>query len=164
MAELTATYDPSKVTVTVDGETLMNFADDTFIECEKSADTYGKHVGVDGKVTRTKSADPTGQVKITLAHNSPSNKKLMELAKNGTICSISITDGNFEGSVGVSGSEAWIIKPADFKRGKEVEDKEWTFAVADYEAMFDADDAGMVGSEDSGGSSGGSSPSMGIAE
>jgi hypothetical protein len=145
----TATYDPTKVVITIDSETIVNYADGTFIEAEQMEDTWGEHVGCDGAVTRTKSANRMGEVTLTLAHNSPSNRKLFELAKNGTIVQFSVTDSNFEsGTVGASGSECWIRKPANFSRGNEVEDIEWVIVVADYEALFDSENAGGTESYD----------------
>jgi hypothetical protein len=150
----TATYDPTKVVINIDGHTIVNYADGTFIEASQMEDTYSEHVGVDGKVTRVKSANKMGEVTLTLAQNSPSNKKLQELAKNGNIVQFSVTDANFEANVGASGSEAWLRKPADFSRGNEIEDAEWVIVVADYEAAFDSEDAGTVNSTEGGSATG----------
>lgn len=146
----TATYDPTKVVITIDGHSLVNYADSTFIEAEQMEDTWGEHVGVDGKVTRTKSANKMGEVTITLAHNSPSNRKLNELSRSGAVVRFAVTDKNFDSQVGASGSECWIRKPANFTRGNEVEDMEWTIVVSDYSMAFDSVDAGLVGSTEGG--------------
>lgn len=142
----TATYDPKSVIVTINGRPLTGFADGTFIKGERNNDTYSTHVGVDGEVTRVKNNDKTGTISITLKHNSPSNKLLEEYAKKGTMFNINVTDRNFDGDVGIGGSEAWISKPAAFERGKEVSDREWTIHVADYDQVFEANDSGTVNS------------------
>lgn len=136
----TDTYDPRNVIVTVNGTEIVGFAEGSMVEGEKREDRYSAHVGAKGEVTFGRSADDTGVVKITLKHNSPSNGFLMDVYKEqdepDTFVTVAVQDRNFDGEVGLSGSQAKIVKAPNFVRGAEVEDTEWEFLVADYEAAF----------------------------
>lgn len=134
-------YDPRNVAVIVNGVEIVGFADGTFIEGERSTERYSADVGAKGDVTFVRSADDTGTITITLKHNSPSNAHLLELWRqqddpNAEPITILVQDRNFDGDVGVSGSQCKIVNLPAFSRGDEVEDSEWQFLVADYEAAF----------------------------
>jgi len=136
-------YDPRNVAVIVNGQEIVGFAEGTFIEAERSTERWSADVGAKGEVTFVRSADDTGTVTITLKHNSPSNSHLYELfqqqdEQGAAPITISIQDRNFDGDVSVSGSECKIVNPPTFSRGDEIEDAEWQFLVADYQAVFDA--------------------------
>lgn len=138
MADL---HDPRDVVVTVNGTEIVGFSEGTFVEGEQNEERFGTHVGAKGEVTWVRNADATGKITVTLKHNSPSNSLLHDLFKqqdeaSAEPISIAVQDRNFDGDVSVSGSEAKIIKLPNFARGAEVEDVEWEFLVADYEAAF----------------------------
>lgn len=134
-------YDPRNVAVIVNGREIVGFADGTFIEAERSTERWSSDVGAKGEVTFVRSADDTGTITITLKHNSPSNGYLYQLFQQqdeagAEPIAISIQDRNFDGDVSVSGSECKIVNTPTFSRGDEVEDSEWQFLVADYQAAF----------------------------
>lgn len=135
-------YDPRQVAVIVNGQELVGFADGTFIQGERSNERYGEpHVGAKGEVTFVRNADDTGTITVTLKHNSASNAFLMQLWReqdeDGTELTVSVIDRNFDNDVSVGGSQAKIANLPAFSRGDEVEDVEWVFRVADYDAAFE---------------------------
>ena len=134
-------YDPRQVAVIVSGRELVGFAEGTFIEAERSTERWSADVGAKGDVTFVRSADDTGTITVTLKHDSPSNAFLHELWRRqddptSEPITISVQDRNFNGDVSVSGSECKIQNLPTFSRGDEVEDVEWVFLVADYDAAF----------------------------
>src|SRR5690606_26435867 len=81
----------------------------------------------------------TGTITITLKHNSPSNSYLYELWRqqddpSAEPITILVQDRHFDGDVSIGGSERKIVNLPAFSRGDEMEDAEWEFLVADYEA------------------------------
>lgn len=134
-------YDPRLVAVIVNGRQIVGFAEGTFIEGERNTERYSADVGAKGEVTFVRSADDTGTITITLKHNSPSNPYLYELWRqqddpSAEPITILVQDRNFDGDVGIGGSECKIVNLPAFSRGDEIEDAEWEFLVADYEAAF----------------------------
>lgn len=139
MADL---YDPRLVAVYVNGREIVGFAEGTFIEGERATERYGEpDVGAKGEVTWVRSANDTGIVTLTLKHNSASNGYLTNLFKRqdepGFEITISVVDRNFDGDVGIGGSNCKIANLPTFSRGAEVENVEWVFRVADYDAVFE---------------------------
>lgn len=138
---MTDQHDARNVAVLVNGTEIVGFSEDTFVEGEQNEERWSPHVGAKGEVTWVRNSDNTGTIKISLKHNSPSNGFLHQLYKQqdepgAEPITVSVQDRNFDGDVGISGSEAKIVKVPDFARGPEVEDSEWEFSVADYESAF----------------------------
>jgi hypothetical protein len=85
--------------------------------------------GADGEQARAKSNDKSGTFTFTLMQTSLSNAILQgfatadELSNNGTF-PVLIRDNN--GSELETAAIAWVRKPADRGRGKELENREWT--------------------------------------
>ena len=127
-------YSPDEITFVYKGVQIKGFQDGTFIDVERSADTFKKHVGSLGDVARTRDLDRTGKVVLTLLAQSPSNDILQafmdadEQFGNG-YGTLQITDSN--GNMEVHASIAWIVKPAKLDRAKEAGATVWTFETAD---------------------------------
>jgi len=126
------TYDPRDVMVVVDGTVITGFAEGTFVTAEKASDNYVKYVGAQGEVARSRNADPTGTITVTLNQTSPSNSFLNSLARSKDTFSAFVIDRNTQ-QVQAGGSECWIQKPASISRGAEIETREWTIEVADFD-------------------------------
>lgn len=126
------TYNPKDVSVVVNGTVLTGFAEDSFVTAEKAEDNYTKYVGALGEVARSKNADPTGSITVTLNHTSPSNAVLNALAKSKDTFSAFVIDRNSK-QVNAGGGTCWIQKPASIERGAEISEREWTIVVADYD-------------------------------
>ena len=131
-------FDPSKVNVIVDGHTIVGYAEGSKISGERATEKRSSYVGTDGHVTFIKSADDSGEVTITLKHNSPSNEKLMELYKSDEEFTFSVVDANFSGGdVGATGTRCVVQNTPPFERTDEMSENEWVLLVADYESSFE---------------------------
>lgn len=130
-------YDPRDVSVVVDGHIVVGFAEGSLVQAEKNEDDVSMYVGSQGEVTFVDSADNTGTITLTLKHDSPSNRKLMELRNDKEPFSVRVTDKNFDGDVSVGGSQARIQKAPPFNRGDSVEETEWAILVADWDQVFE---------------------------
>jgi len=129
-------YDPTKVNAIVDGTVLTGFGEDTMISASRMEDKRNIHVGAQGEHTFMKNANDAAEVTFTLAGNSPANAKLMELYKQDEPFDFAVVDGNFSADVGISGSECVVQNTPDYEKGGELEERDWTLIVADYEEAF----------------------------
>ena len=129
----TKTFNPKLVTVMYGGMVITGFAEGSMVKCEKNEDNVTPHVGVLGEVSRAINADNTGKITISLAGTSPFIGILARKAAANVIEPISVVDMNDNG-VNVGGSEAWIVKAPPINLGKEIEDVDIEFFVADYTA------------------------------
>lgn len=129
----TKTFNPKLVTVMYGGMVITGFAEGSMVKCEKNEDNVTPHVGVLGEVSRAINADNTGKITISLAGTSPFIGILARKAAANAIEPISVVDMNDNG-VNVGGSEAWIVKAPPINLGKEIEDVDIEFFVADYTA------------------------------
>lgn len=121
------TYDPLDVNVVINGTILTGFADGTFIKVEANEDSYTTHVGAKGEVSRSRNANKTGKVIVTLAQDSPSNAYLNKLEKGTATYPVSVVDQNFDETAG--GNDCWILKRPGAEYGKDLANREWTFVV-----------------------------------
>jgi len=141
MADTVRTYDPSEVSVSVGLTPVTGFADGTFVVCEKDADSFSKVVGIDGIVSRVKTRNRAGSVKITLTQTSPSNDQfsliatLDELSNTG-IVPISVKDNN--GTSLCTVAWAWVKKIPSLDNGKDLSNREWIFDTADMDLWIGA--------------------------
>lgn len=126
------TYDPQDVSVVVDGTILTGFAEGTFIRGEKASDTFTKHVGALGEVDRSRNADPSGTLTITLKQTSPSNGLLNRLAKSKSTFNARVIDRNSR-NLQAGGNTCWIQKAPAFDRSDAITNREWIIVVADYD-------------------------------
>jgi hypothetical protein len=130
------TYDPKKVAVIVAGVPMGGFADGSFITAERTNDSFSKVSGSDGIVSRAKSNDKSGSIKITLQQTSPSNDvlagiQLLDEMTNTGIVPVIIQD--FSGRSTFVSAFAWIKKPPAGEFTKEISNREWEFECADID-------------------------------
>lgn len=124
-----AEWDPQKFIITVGSITVAQFASGTFIKAMYDNDLYSLEMGADGSGCRIRNADESGKFEITLLKSSPSNDLLSALAvldratAQGVV-PVQVKDGN--GAAVASAEKAWVVKPADLERGKELGDVTWT--------------------------------------
>lgn len=128
------TYSPAKVSVIVGTVTLEGLAEDSFVSCERNTDAFTKSISNEGKVTRVKSSDRSGMIKITLQASSDSNDYLSSLAisddLNGvTTYPVIVKDNN--GTDLATAPEAWIKKIPNLAKGKDLGKVEWDFECAE---------------------------------
>lgn len=125
----TTTYDFKNVTVTMAGFIVTGYMDGEPISVEKNEDDVIPHVGADGEVTYSESADQTGMITITLKQTSPVLKQIQSLRKSKEAFDISIVDNN-SGKYQVGGTEARIIRMPSRSFGTEVSGVELQIHVA----------------------------------
>jgi hypothetical protein len=127
------TVDPQQVNVSIGGNIITGFADGTFLNVERDEDTWNKVVGADGSVARSKSANKAATLTLTLLQTSPSNDILSALAaldEETGDAEIPIIIKDNSGTTLVSAPESWIQKPPAIVYGKEVQNREWVFALS----------------------------------
>jgi len=130
-------YDPQRVHTVVDGTEITGFAEGTMITASRMEDKRDIYVGAQGNHTFTKNANDAAEVTITLQGNSQANSKLEELYNQDEPFSFACVDQNVSGDVSAYGSECVVQSLPDFEKGGELEEREWTLIVANYEESFD---------------------------
>lgn len=125
-----AEWDPTRFVVTVGALTISEYAAGTFIKAAYNNDLYSLTMGADGAGCRVRSADESGTFEITLLSSSMSNDALAALAlldrqSAQGIVPVQVKDKN--GTAVASAANAWIKKPADLERAKELGEVTWTF-------------------------------------
>ena len=130
MARETRQYDPLQVVTNVGGRDVSGYATGTFVDVERAVDAFTTVVGSDGEITRVKSQNRSGTVKITLQQSSPLNDYFSSLAtadelSSGGVVPILVTDKN--GTTVVTAGKAWVKKKANATFADAAENREWTF-------------------------------------
>lgn len=74
------TYASDQVSVTTGPHSVSGFGPDTFVVVEREVETFTKTTGADGEVSRSKSANKSGSITITLQQTSASNDVLSAFA------------------------------------------------------------------------------------
>ena len=127
------TYDPKKVSLIVDGQYIVGFHDGTFLAAEKNEDNVTPHIGAQGDVTYSESADNTGTITFTVKQNSSSLQFLQRLSKRKSQFAAQIIDAN-DGKFKAGGTQCRILKTPGREFGAEVAGVEVQIYVADYDA------------------------------
>ena len=110
---------------------IVGFADGSFVNGEREVDAYVKTVSADGRPSRTKLANKSGRVTLTLKQESPSNDVLSAIAQldeKGTdgangVFTLIVQDSS--GRALMVASDAWIVKQATQEFATESSDREW---------------------------------------
>lgn len=130
-------YDSNQVGIVVANIPITEgFAEDTKIEIQPETDAFVDVVGVDGKVTRSKTNDRRATVTLRLMQSSPLNAVLSALheldqdADNGAGVGAFLVKDNGGTSLH-AGSACWIMKSPDVKYGVKATEREWKIRVAD---------------------------------
>lgn len=126
------TYIPGDTQVSFAGYELTGYADGTFITVEREEDSFTKHVGSDGEVSRTLNPNQSGTVTLTLKQTSDSNRVLHGLLAtdegDGSGVDVLMVKDNLTNRA--MATEAWISKPPNMELGKEASNREWVFQCA----------------------------------
>ena len=143
------TYDPLAVVAIYQGVNITGYQDGTFIEVERSSDSFTKHVGSTGQVARVQSRDQSGKITITLMHVSPTNDllaALLALDELSNTVSAGLPNGpgtNFgsfqvkdlHGNMKCQAHEAWIMKQPKVERAEKLSSVVWVFECSQI-SMF----------------------------
>lgn len=128
------TYDATKVIVTIGGIIITGFADGDYIKAKRSSDLYTKYVGADGEVSRSKTADKSGEIEVILGQTSSSNDELSAMFNLALLGGV---DGTFPiGVVDLSGrsviaaANCWLRTAPEATFGVEISERSWMFDTA----------------------------------
>jgi len=128
-------YSANEVTLNFGGIPLdSGRGDDEFVSWSQQEDSFTYKAGVDGEGTRSQSKNFYTVVTITLMASSDGNAKLsvihngdIKVGNGAGIAPILIRDR--QGTTLLTSPEAWIIKPPDQAKGKEIGPVQWTLGV-----------------------------------
>ncbi len=126
------TFDFKKVAASFNGNLISGFMDGTGIAVSRDEDSWTKHNGSDGEVSRSANANKGGSVVFTLKQTSASNDILSaalaqdELTGLGTGV-FQLADAS--GRTNANGAEAWVKKYADVTYAGGIEAREWTLDI-----------------------------------
>jgi len=144
-AELTGSYDPSQVIVTVGGIILSGFSDGDSITAKRDEDNYFVRVGTDGGVARARNANKMGEFEFRLLQTSKANDLLSALVSTNDLVNdglavipIGIVDGSGR-SLAVA-TQCWIKTLPELVLGKEVTERVWVFSAADLKIFYGGND------------------------
>jgi len=131
-----ATYDPSKVVLSVGGAEINGYADGEFINVDRANDTFNKSTGADNRTVRIKQNDFSGSITITLSQTSESNNILsafmiLDETTNDGIVPVLIKD--LLGSSVYVSAYAWVRKPPAGAYGKDDSNREWVLDCANLD-------------------------------
>ena len=119
------------------GNLIGGFMDGTFIAVEREVDAMTKVVGADGEVSRTRSANRSGQMTITLKQDADSNTVLGGYAQDDELDGSGLVDvlltDNLDNKL--FAANGWIRKPPNIEYGSEFSGREWVLDLdkIDYE-------------------------------
>ena len=128
------TYSPKRVELIFGGVPMRGFSDGTFINVERTSDSFTTNVGADGEVSRTHSADKTGKITITLQQTSDSNDFLSALIISDEISLLGQVPVLLKDTNGRTLAEspcAWIDKVANSEFSNELSDREWVISCSE---------------------------------
>jgi Bacteriophage KPP10, Structural protein ORF10 len=134
-------YDPTEVTVSFNGLTIDGYGPGTFIKVSRNEDSWSLQIGNSGSGARSRNPNKSGRFEFTLLESSPAN---------GLLSAVALADelrGEGVGEVQVkdrgtllakcSGQNAWIVKPPDFERAKEVGEVTWVIESDNIDVFHD---------------------------
>lgn len=141
-----SSYNPQEIAVIIGGIPIEGLADGTFVNVERSANTFEKSTGCDNRTTRIKQNDRSGTVTITLSQTSPSNDYLsgimaLDEATGDGVVALLIKDIN--GSTLCSAPYAWIVKPSPAGYGKSITNREWKLDCSDLYMFIGGNPTGV---------------------
>jgi hypothetical protein len=132
-----STYDPTKLTVIVGGVIVSGFIDGDFITAKRDEDLYMKRVGADGHVARSRNANKSGTIEITLLQSSPAVNEIAALVAldnflfdGDILIPISVLSPGTNAEL-VASTQSWLKTPPEMVFSKEVGDRKFIFDCAD---------------------------------
>lgn len=114
----TATYDPMKITVAVDGRTITGWAADGIVTLTRNEDTVTPITSVKGETTYDENANTSGTAALTLMSTSSSLSYLRDLCDRRKPVRLTISDVNEDDPIQVNEENCRITKVADAPRVK----------------------------------------------
>lgn len=118
MPEIT-TYDPKKVTVSLNGKVITGFASDGVVTITHNEDMTTPAVGSQGDVVYSENANNSGNAALPLMSTSASLSYIRELCSKRKPIRISISDANAADAIQINEENCRILKMPDTSRAKE---------------------------------------------
>lgn len=131
-------FDPSQISIVFGPVIFTGFMDGTFVTVERDEDTFSKHAGADGDVTRVRMRNKMGKITVTLKAEAPANDLLSAIMKTDELTGGGVQPfmiKNQNGTTLCEAPECWITKPPNVEYGDEASGREWVFDCANLE-MF----------------------------
>lgn len=125
-------YDPKKVSLIVDGLYITGYMDGSMIAAAKNEDNVIPHIGAQGDVTFTESADNTGTITVNLKQTSSSLPHFINLARDKKEFAAQVVDANGN-KFKAGGNRCRVLKTPDVGWESEVTGVEISVYVADYD-------------------------------
>lgn len=126
-------YSFANVVALVNGVQLEGYPEgDDVVTAERFNDTAFPSVGVDGIMTVSLSADHSGSIILRLMQNSESNALLTGIIaaqENGAFLPSFVQVINTEGGEVISGTQCFLLNPANLQFGQQLQLVEWTFVA-----------------------------------
>jgi hypothetical protein len=137
MAVQLGNYDPTQQAVIFNGVIIDGYADDTFIKVTRNEDTWMFKPSNSGGGARSRNPNRSGRFEFTLHSGSPSNAYLSTIARTDELAGTGVgecqvSDRNTTGAKCFA-AQAWVVKPADYERQKEVGNITWIIEGVDVE-------------------------------
>lgn len=134
-------YDPRDIIVTWGEIILQGFSDGTFVNVKYDEAAVTKHVGAQGAVTATISANRGGKATFTLGQASSSNNPLSAYASLQRRPGVGLQKKpllvkHINGTTLVSGPETWIETEPEIQFGAEHLPREWVFDIAELDTII----------------------------
>lgn len=134
-------YDPTEVTLVFNSILIDGYGPDTFIKATRNNDTWTLQMGNSGSGARSRNPDKSGKIEFTLLASSPANGLLMAIAIADELRGEGVGEFQVKDRATLlgkcSGENAWVVKPPDFERGKEVGTITWTLETDDLDISHD---------------------------
>jgi hypothetical protein len=124
----TRQYSPADVKVIFGGYEITGFADGTFVGLEFGSDRFTTMVGADGSVVRTRSADETAKITVTLLQSSASNDVLNAFDAadfEGLTGALPFILKDANGNSLYTADKCWISKRPSVEFGKDLGSRAW---------------------------------------
>jgi hypothetical protein len=127
------TYDPKLVILSLGEVFFSGYADGSMIQASRDGDSFTKHVGADGEVSRTRNRNRSGSVTVTLKQTSLTNDALSALLAADELFGTGVRPlwlRDMSGTTLLKADRAWLRKPADAEFGKDQSDRSWVIECA----------------------------------
>jgi hypothetical protein len=123
------TYDPKDVIFVFKTRQIDGFAAGTFIKASRNNDAFSFQPSNSGGGARSRNPDRSGRVEITLLTSSAANKILSDIYMTDELSAAGVGEililDRRTLAAKVQCENAWIMKPADWERQKEVSELTW---------------------------------------
>ena len=117
---MSTTYDPKKVSVSIDGTSITGFATDSMIVLTQNEDAVTPTVGCQGDTAYSDNANDSGNVALSLQATSSSLARIRRLCDERKKFQLTIIDANEDDPIKISEEDCRILKKPDATRAKTV--------------------------------------------